>query len=70
MSVEDAIFEIVRNLPVEKQQELLKHATSLRQELSRATARKNIRALWADLGISLSSEEIQGNQREMWHAFR
>ena len=30
---------------------------------------KSIKGLWADLGISLSAEEMEQNQREMWKSF-
>ncbi len=69
MSLEQAILEVVRDLPADKQQEILNHAMELRD---RATARKplkNFRGRWADLGISLSAEEIDENRREMWKNF-
>jgi len=69
MSVEQAIIEAVRALPADKQQEILSHATRLREEAAGKKPFKNIKGLWADLGISLSAEEIEGNQREMWKNF-
>lgn len=69
MSVEQAILEAVRALPADKQQEILNHATRLRDEAAPRKPFKSIKGLWADLGISLSSEEIDANQREMWKNF-
>ncbi len=69
MSLEQAILEAVRALPAEKQQEVLSHATRLREETSPKKPPKSIKGLWADLGISLSAEEIDENQREMWKNF-
>jgi hypothetical protein len=70
MSLEQAILEAVRALPAEKQQEVLDHATRLRnQTVIKKPPFKSIEGLWADLGISLSSEEIDENQREMWKNF-
>lgn len=70
MSVEQAILDAVRALPADKQQEILNHATRLRDE---TTAPKkpfrSIKGLWADLGVSLSAEEMEENQREMWKNF-
>ena len=66
MSVEQAILEAVRALPPDKQQEILSHATRLREESAPKKPFKSIKGLWADLGISLSVEEIEENQREMW----
>ena len=69
MSVEHAILEAVRSLSAEKQQEILSHATRLRAESESKQPFKSIKGLWADLGISLSAEEIESNQREMWKSF-
>jgi hypothetical protein len=69
MSVEDAMLEAVRALPAEKQREILTHATRLRDEAEGHKPFKSIRGLWADLDISLSAEEIEKNQREMWKNF-
>ena len=70
MSLEQAILEAVRALPAGKQQEILHHATRLRQQAS-DTKRplRSVKGLWADLGVSLSAEEIKENQREMWKNF-
>ncbi|MCC6537402.1 MAG: hypothetical protein IT162_07630 [Bryobacterales bacterium] len=69
MSVEQAILEAVRALPADKQQEVLRHAARLRDESMRKQPFKSIKGLWADLGISLSAEDIDANQREMWKNF-
>jgi len=69
MSLEQAILEAVRALPAEKQREVLNHATSLRDEAGKKSPFKSVRGLWADLGISLSPEDIDENQREIWRNF-
>ncbi|MBI4909953.1 MAG: hypothetical protein HY820_40415 [Acidobacteria bacterium] len=69
MSLEQAILEAVRALPADKQQEVLNHAAKLRDEAGRKRPFKSVRGLWADLGISLSSEEIDENQRDMGRNF-
>ncbi len=69
MSLEQAILEAVRALPADKQQEVLSHATHLGEETAPTKPFKSIKGLWADLGISLSVEEIDENQREMWKSF-
>jgi hypothetical protein len=69
MSLEQAILEAVRTLPAEKQREVLNHAARLRDEAGKKGPFKSVKGLWADLGISLSSEEIDGNQREIWRNF-
>ncbi|SPE38443.1 conserved hypothetical protein [Candidatus Sulfopaludibacter sp. SbA6] len=69
MSIEQAILEAVRTLPSEKQQEILSHATRLRDEGVKRKPFKSVKGLWADLGVSLSADEIERNQREMWKTF-
>ena len=66
MSLEQAILEAVRLLPAEKQQEILSHANRLRDETTDKKPSRIVKGLWADLGISLSAEEIGENQRKMW----
>ena len=69
MSLEQAILEAVRTLPAEKQQEVLNHAARLRLEAGSKIPFKSVKGLWADLGISLSAEEIEENRRDMWRNF-
>ena len=69
MSVEQAILEAVRALPADKQKQLLDHANRLRQDTPSKKPFKSVKGLWSDLGITLSAEEIEENQREMWESF-
>jgi hypothetical protein len=69
MSLEQAILQAVRALPYEKQQEILRHASRLREETGKRTPFRSVRGLWADLDISLSANEIEENQRQMWQTF-
>lgn len=69
MSVEQAILEAVRALPPDKQREVLSHANRLRKDARPGKPFKSMKGLWSDLGISLSAEEIDANQREMWKNF-
>ena len=69
MSLEQAILEAVRALPVEKQQEILNHAARLRAEAGNKRPFRSVKGLWAGLGISLSANEIDENQRDMWSGF-
>ncbi|MGO4883742.1 MAG: hypothetical protein ACLP59_23420 [Bryobacteraceae bacterium] len=69
MSLEQAILEAVRALPVDKQQEVLSHAARLRVQTDKKRPFKSVKGLWAGLGISLSAEDIERNQREMWRNF-
>lgn len=69
MSLEQAILEAVRTLPPDKQREIYDHAARLRAETTKKPPFKTVEGLWADLGISLSAEEIEEDQREMWRNF-
>lgn len=62
-------MEAVKSLPPEKQQELLEHANRLREESAPRQPRESIKGLWADMGISISAEEIDEMRREMWKDF-
>ncbi len=70
MSVEQAILEAVRALPPDQQQEILSHATRLRDEARPKAPFKSIKGLWADLGVSLSAEELDANRRDIWKNFQ
>jgi hypothetical protein len=69
MSLEQAILEIIHALPPDKQREVFDYAASLRTESTKKPPFRSIEGLWAHLGISLSAEEIEENQREVWRNF-
>jgi hypothetical protein len=69
MSLEQAIQEIMHGLPPHKQRELFDYASRLRAESAKKPPFRSIEGLWSHLGISLSAEEIDENQREMWRNF-
>jgi hypothetical protein len=69
MSHEQAIPEVVRALPVEKQEEVLSHAARLGADAANRGPFKSVKGLWAGLEISLSASEIEENQRDMWSNF-
>ena len=69
MSLEQAILDAVRGVPAEQQQEILSHAARLRDESVKRRPFKSVKGLWADLGISLSSDEIEQNRNDMGKNF-
>jgi hypothetical protein len=69
MSLEQAILEAVRALSADKQREVLNYAVGLRDEALKKRPFKSVKGLWADLGISLSADAIEENQRESWKNF-
>ena len=58
MTLEHSILEAMRSLPPDKQQELLDYAEHLKMESRSKKPFKSVRGLWADLGVSLSAEDI------------
>ena len=69
MSVEQAVLEALRSLPPDKQQEILTHATRLRDEATPKKPFKSIEGILAGRGISISAEDIDEMRREMWKDF-
>jgi len=69
MSLEQAILEIVHELPTDKQREVFDYVSRLQTDGTKKPPFTSIEGLWADLGISLSAEEIDQTQREMWRNF-
>jgi siroheme synthase (precorrin-2 oxidase/ferrochelatase) len=70
MTLEQAILDVVRALPPDKQEEVLNHAQHLREQIMQARRPRRVgRGLWANLNIDLSAEEIDEARREMWKNF-
>jgi hypothetical protein len=70
MSVEQAIAEELRELPEDKQQEVLELVKRLRAENPRPKKPfKSIKGILAGRGISISAEDIDEVRREMWKDF-
>jgi hypothetical protein len=64
-AIEDAIFEMVRALPPERQQEVLDFVEFLEHRGKPGRRRASAEGLWADLNISLTDEDIAEARREM-----
>jgi hypothetical protein len=69
MSIEEAILERVRELPPERQKEVLDFAEFLKSQRGFKRPLQSMRGLCADLGVSLSEEDIAEARREMWKNF-
>ena len=68
-TLEQSIIQAVRTLSPEKQREILAHAEKLRGDSQNLKPRWSGKGLWADLKITLTAEELEENQREMWQNF-
>jgi hypothetical protein len=69
VSTDELIIEKLRALPQEKHQEVLRFVESLHSKMRRKRPRRCLRGLWADLGITITEEDIAEARREMWGNF-
>jgi len=69
MSLKQAIVVAARALPADKQREMLGHAAKLLVGAGRKRLFRNLKGLWADFRVSISAEELDANQKEMWRDF-
>jgi hypothetical protein len=74
MTIEQAVLENLRELPKEKQPQVLDFVTFLKQTIAKSEpssqgVRKSYKGLWADLGINITDEDITEARQEMWGNF-
>jgi hypothetical protein len=70
MTIADAVLERLRNLPPDKQQQVLEFVQKLNDKTpSLPTKLRSPEGLLANLGTSISAEEIDDARREMWATF-
>jgi hypothetical protein len=67
MSIEEAVIAKLRELPPDKQQEVLDFAKLLGTWEKHAL--KSLEGLWAGHGVDISEEDITEPRREMWANF-
>lgn len=66
-SIEEAVVTKLRELPEDRQQEVLDFANFLGTK--QKPPLKSLRGLWKDFGISISEEDIAEARKEMWGNF-
>jgi hypothetical protein len=69
MTIEQQVLEKLRDLPPEKQKEVLDFVDSLKAKNGPNTPRRSLLGLWADLNIHITEEDIAEARREMWGKF-
>jgi hypothetical protein len=69
MSTEQTLLEKIRQLPPDKQQEVLDFVESLQQKTSQKQPLRDLEGLWVDLGIEITEEDIAEARREIWSNF-
>ncbi|MBM3766963.1 MAG: DUF2281 domain-containing protein [Acidobacteria bacterium] len=65
--IEEAVIAKLRELPVDKQMEVLDFANFLAPR--DPSPRKSVRGLWKEMGFSISAEDIDEARKEMWGNF-
>ena len=69
MTLEQALLDKIRQLPVDKQQELLDFAEFLHQQVTPKQRLRSLKGLWSDLKVDISEEDIAEARKEMWGNF-
>jgi len=69
MTIEQAVVEKLRALPVEKQREVLDFVKFLHRKGVPKLPRRSLKGLWADLKIDITEADIVEVRREMWGDF-
>jgi hypothetical protein len=59
----------LKRLPPDRQREVLDFVEFLERKTAPAAGRTPLRGIFADLGVSLSAEEIDEDRREAWSGF-
>jgi hypothetical protein len=68
MTVEQRVLEKLRELPLQKQEEVLAYISRL-QEKTQLQPRRSLAGLWADLDVDISEKDISQARQEMWGNF-
>ena len=69
MTIEQQVLEKLRDLPPEKQKEVLEFVDSLKGKEGPKEPRRSLLGLWKDLNIHITEEDIAEARREMWGNF-
>ena len=69
MSIEEQVLEKLRDLPPEKQKEVLEFVASLKQKSAPKKPRRSLLGLWSDLNVNITEKDIAEARREMWGNF-
>ena len=69
MSIEEAVVEKLRTLSPERQQEVLAFVETLERREGVKPALRSPEGLWADLGVTITDEDIVEVRQEMWKNF-
>jgi hypothetical protein len=68
VTVEQKVLQKLRELPLQKQEEVLAYINHLQEKAPRGP-RRSLAGLWADLGVNVSEDDISQARQEMWGNF-
>jgi len=69
MTIEEMVLEKLRELPPEKQKEVLEFLDSLKSDGGPKKPLRSLEGIWEDLNIEITEEDIAEARREMWGNF-
>jgi Protein of unknown function (DUF2281) len=69
LTIERQVLEKLRDLPPEKQKEVLDFVEFLKEKNGAKKPLRSLRGLWKDLDIHITEEDIAEARREIWGNF-
>jgi hypothetical protein len=69
MTIEEQVLEKLRELPPEKQKEVLEFVGLLQRDGGTRNPRRGLLQLWTDLSTEITEEDMAETRREMWGSF-
>lgn len=69
MTIEQQVLETLRELPPEKQKEVLDFVEFLKEKNGTKEPLRSLLGLWSDLNIHITEKDIAEARREMWGNF-
>jgi hypothetical protein len=69
MTITELVAEKLRQLPAEKQQEVLNYVESLSKDKGSGNRLTSLEGIWAHLGFNITADDIAEARREMWGKF-
>ena len=69
MTIEQQVLEKLRDLPSDKQEEVLDFLDFLKEKNRTNKPRRSLRGLWKGLNVHLTEEDIAAARHEMWGNF-
>src|SRR5208282_1159430 len=69
MTIEQQVLDKLRELPPEKQKEVLDFVDFLKEKNGTKKPLRSLLGLWADLNFHVTGEDIAEARREMWGSF-